>query len=98
MQAHLSWQRSDDKDANSETQASSSSSEALSSLTNISYIPSYSTHFNSHISQPLPLRSLPPRIRHHLIKQQTKLTDPTNLASRDQKLTNKQYYKGIQSN
>ncbi|CAN7068593.1 hypothetical protein Bca4012_086408 [Brassica carinata] len=49
MQAHLSWQRSDDKDANSETQASSSSSEALSSLTNISYIPSYSTHFNSHI-------------------------------------------------
>lgn len=79
------------------------SSEALSSLTNISYIPSYSTHINSHISHPLHLLwSLPHRIHHRLIKPQTKLTDTTNLAaeirSGNQELTNKQYYKGIQSN
>ncbi|CAF2146615.1 unnamed protein product [Brassica napus] len=83
--------------------SSSSSSEALSSLTNISYIPSYSiscqfTHLPSSSSSSI----APPRIHHHLIKPQTKLTDTTNLAaeirSGNQELTNKQYYKGIQSN
>ncbi|KAL0891611.1 hypothetical protein Bca101_015594 [Brassica carinata] len=47
MQAHLSWQRSDDKDANQNS--TSPHHQAVSSLTNISYIHHISSHIISHI-------------------------------------------------
>ncbi|CAN7033487.1 unnamed protein product [Brassica rapa subsp. trilocularis] len=55
MQAHLSWQRSDDKDAN---QNSSLIHQAISSLTNILYI--LHTHYQFTYLNPLPSSSIAP--------------------------------------
>jgi len=79
MQAHLSWQRSDDKDAN---QNSSLIHQAISSLTNISYI--HHTHYQFTYLNPLPSSPIAPLGDSSSPHQAAKhITDPTNLACRD---------------